>query len=38
LLAFSPKDDKAHVLYTEGNTGPEILKKELPRIVKGENP
>lgn len=38
LLAFSPKDDKAHVLYTEGNTGPEILEKELPRIVKGENP
>ena len=38
LLAFSPKDDKAHVLYTEGNTTPEILKKELPRIIKGENP
>jgi protein SCO1/2 len=38
LLAFSPKDDKAHVLYTEGNTTPEILKKELPAIIKGENP
>lgn len=38
LLAFSPKDDKAHVLYTEGNTGPEVLEKELPRIIKGENP
>ncbi|WP_314176143.1 SCO family protein [Streptomyces winkii] len=38
LLAFSPKDDKAHVLYTEGNTTPEILEKELPAIIKGENP
>jgi protein SCO1 len=38
LLAFSPKDDKAHVLYTEGNTTPEILEKELPEIIKGENP
>ncbi|GGO49330.1 SCO family protein [Streptomyces daqingensis] len=38
LLAFSPKDDKAHVLYTEGNTSPQILEKELPKIIKGENP
>ncbi|NLU76264.1 SCO family protein [Streptomyces sp. HNM0575] len=38
LLAFSPKDDKAHVLYTQGNTTPEILEKELPAIIKGENP
>ncbi|SCK21753.1 protein SCO1/2 [Streptomyces sp. WMMB 714] len=38
LLAFSPKDDKAHVLYTEGNTSPQILEKELPEIIKGENP
>jgi protein SCO1 len=38
LLAFSPKDDKAHVLYTEGNTAPQILQKELPKIIKGENP
>lgn len=38
LLAFSPKDDKAHVLYTEGNSTPEILQKELPEIIKGENP
>ncbi|SCK14050.1 SCO family protein [Streptomyces sp. WMMB 322] len=38
LLAFSPKDDKAHVLYTEGNTAPQILEKELPAIIKGENP
>ncbi|WP_326689326.1 SCO family protein [Streptomyces sp. NBC_01795] len=38
MLAFSPKDDKAHVLYTEGNTTPEILEKDLPKIIKGENP
>ncbi|GAA2611390.1 SCO family protein [Streptomyces axinellae] len=38
LLAFSPKDDKAHVLYTEGNATPEILEKELPKIIKGETP
>ncbi|WP_369200285.1 SCO family protein [Streptomyces sp. PU-14G] len=38
VLAFSPKDDKAHVLYTEGNTDPKILDKELPKIIKGENP
>ncbi|MGW5021368.1 MULTISPECIES: SCO family protein [Streptomyces] len=38
LLAFSPKDDKAHVLYTEGNTAPEILEKDLPKILKGETP
>lgn len=38
LLAFSPKDDKAHVLYTEGNSTPEILEKELPEIIKGEKP
>ena len=38
LLAFSPKDDKAHVLYSEGNTGPDILRKELPRIIEGKNP
>ncbi|MBO8194155.1 SCO family protein [Streptomyces oryzae] len=38
LLAFSPKDDKAHVLYTEDNTGPEILEKDLPKLVEGKNP
>ncbi|MBR7672371.1 SCO family protein [Streptomyces daliensis] len=38
VVAFSPKDDKAHVLYTEGNTSPEILEKELPKIIKGQNP
>ncbi|MGY1436727.1 SCO family protein [Streptomyces reniochalinae] len=38
VLAFSPKDDKAHVLYTEGNTDPKILDGELPQIIKGENP
>lgn len=38
LLAFSPKDDKGHVVYTEGNTKPEILQKDLPKLIKGENP
>ncbi|MGI5350152.1 SCO family protein [Streptomyces sp. CA-250714] len=38
LLAFSPKDDKAHVLYTEDNTTPEILEKDLPKIIEGKNP
>ncbi|WP_229376271.1 SCO family protein, partial [Streptomyces spirodelae] len=38
LLAFSPKDDKAHVLYTEDNTGPEILEKDLPKLIEGKNP
>lgn len=38
VLAFSPKDDKAHVLYTEGNTDPEVLEKELPAIVEGKKP
>ncbi|NLU69640.1 SCO family protein [Streptomyces sp. HNM0574] len=38
LLAFSPKDDKAHVLYTEGNSTPEVLEKELPKIIKGQKP
>ncbi|WP_019548038.1 SCO family protein [Streptomyces sulphureus] len=38
LLAFSPKDDKAHVLYTEGNATPEVLEKELPALIEGRNP
>ncbi|MBQ0864321.1 SCO family protein [Streptomyces sp. A73] len=38
LLVFSPKDDKAHVLYTEKNTGPEILEKDLPKLIEGKNP
>ncbi|NSC22631.1 SCO family protein [Streptomyces albus subsp. chlorinus] len=38
LLAFSPKDDKAHVLYTEGNTDPKTLEKDLPELLKGETP
>jgi len=38
LLAFSPKDDKAHVVYTEGNTKPGILRRELPKIIEGGNP
>lgn len=38
LLAFSPKDDKAHVLYTEQNTTPDVLEKELPKLIEGKNP
>lgn len=38
VLAFSPKDDKGHVLYTEGSATPQILGKELPKIIKGETP
>ncbi|SER54975.1 SCO family protein [Streptomyces qinglanensis] len=38
VLAFSPEDDKAHVLYTEGNSGPDILKKDLPKLIEGKNP
>ena len=40
LLAFSPKDDKAHVLYTDSKdaNAVDVLKKELPKIIKGENP
>jgi protein SCO1/2 len=36
VLAFSPKDDKAHVLYTDGSATPQVLRKELPKIIKGE--
>ncbi len=36
VLAFSPKDDKAHVLYTDGTATPQVLKKELPALIKGE--
>ena len=38
LLAFSPKDDRAHVLYTEGNATPQVLEKELPAVIEGRNP
>jgi protein SCO1 len=36
VLAFSPKDDKAHVLYTDGTATPKVLRRELPAIITGE--
>jgi protein SCO1/2 len=39
LLAFSPKDDKAHYLYTDDkNATADVLTKDLPALVKGETP
>jgi protein SCO1 len=38
VLAYSPKDDKAHVLYTEQNATAQVLTKELPAIIKGGTP
>ncbi|MBB1242325.1 SCO family protein [Streptomyces durbertensis] len=37
VLFFSPKDDRAHVLYTEGVTA-ETFEKDFPKLIKGENP
>ncbi|EST37524.1 hypothetical protein N566_12530 [Streptomycetaceae bacterium MP113-05] len=38
VLAFSPKDDEAHVLYTDSKATPEVLERELPKIIRGETP
>jgi protein SCO1 len=38
LLAFSPKDDKAHVIYLDGEWSVPVLTKELPKIVEGKTP
>ncbi|MCF6522125.1 SCO family protein [Streptomyces sp. JJ36] len=38
VLAFSPKDDKAHVVYTEQNATADVLTEELPAIIKGGTP
>ncbi|MBA0052727.1 SCO family protein [Streptomyces sp. AJS327] len=38
LLVFSPKDDRGHVLYTEKDATPEVLEKDLPKLIKGQNP
>lgn len=39
LLMFSPKDDKAHYMYTDDKTAtPENLSKDLPKLVKGATP
>ncbi|MFI6640350.1 SCO family protein [Streptomyces sp. NPDC050504] len=37
VIAFSPKTDQGYVLYGEDTT-PEDYTKDLPKIVKGENP
>ncbi|WBB58011.1 SCO family protein [Streptomyces sp. WMMC500] len=37
VLAYSPKDDKAHVLYLAGVTA-EQYAKDMPKLVRGENP
>ncbi|GAA3000458.1 MULTISPECIES: SCO family protein [Streptomyces] len=37
VIAFSPKTDKGYVLYSEDTT-PDDYTKDLPKIVKGENP
>ncbi|WP_371677583.1 SCO family protein [Streptomyces sp. NBC_01276] len=37
VIAFSPKTDEGYVLYGEGTTV-EDYTKDLPKIVKGENP
>ncbi|MFF5447407.1 SCO family protein [Streptomyces sp. NPDC012888] len=37
VIAFSPKTDEGYVLYGE-NTSVEDYKKDLPKLVKGENP
>ncbi|MCW2873963.1 SCO family protein [Actinacidiphila oryziradicis] len=37
VLAFSPKDDKAHVLYMSGTTS-EQFQADLPKIIKGGTP
>jgi protein SCO1/2 len=37
VLAYSPKDDMAHVLYMSGTTSDQFLK-DLPTIIKGKTP
>ncbi|MFI9627517.1 SCO family protein [Streptomyces sp. NPDC052042] len=37
VIAFSPKTDKGYLLYSE-DTSPDDYTKDLPEIVKGENP
>jgi protein SCO1/2 len=37
VLAYSPKDNKAHVLYMSGTTADQF-KADLPKIIKGETP
>jgi protein SCO1/2 len=37
VLAYSPKDDMAHVLYMSGTTSDQFLH-DLPTIIKGKTP
>ncbi|PZT80382.1 MULTISPECIES: SCO family protein [unclassified Streptomyces] len=37
VIAFSPKTDKGYLVYSEDTT-PDDYTKDLPKIVKGENP
>lgn len=37
VLAYSPKDDKAHVLYLAGVTA-EQYTKDMPKLIKGQTP
>ncbi|MFI0775526.1 SCO family protein [Streptomyces sp. NPDC021212] len=37
VMGFSPKDDKGHWIYTT-STSPQQYTKDLPKIIKGENP
>ncbi|MBX9395762.1 SCO family protein [Streptomyces sp. TRM72054] len=38
VLAFSPKDDKGHVLYHGGEATAEDYAKDLPKLLKGQRP
>ncbi|WP_335932499.1 SCO family protein [Streptomyces sp. PTD5-9] len=37
VMAFSPKTDKGYLVYSE-DTSPDDYTKDLPKIIKGENP
>lgn len=38
VLAFSPKDDKAHVIYSGQEATAEDYAKDLPKLLKGQLP
>ncbi|UGY93634.1 SCO family protein [Streptomyces gobiensis] len=38
VLAFSPKDNKAHVIYSGGETTADHYAKDLPKLLKGQVP
>lgn len=37
VIAYSPKDDKAHALYMSGTTSEEFAA-DLPKIIAGRTP